>query len=72
MDLYIYQYYKSLCEGDIEKNPYLWYKNKDLHAAWRVLKRSFSFSYRCRFWLFRNCPFETFLLLILKRMKVRI
>lgn len=72
MDLYIYQYYKSLCEGDIEKNPYLWYKNKDLHAAWKSLKRSFSFSYRCRFWLFRNCPFESFLLLILKCMKIRI
>lgn len=72
MDLFIYLYFKQLCESEIEKNPYLWYKNKHLHAAWKVLKRSFSFSYRCRFWLFRHCPFESFLLLILKRMKVRI
>lgn len=72
LDLYIYQYYKSLCESDIKENPYLWYKNKDLHAAWSILKRSFSFSYRCRFWLFRYCPFESFLFQVLKHMKIRI
>lgn len=72
MDQFIYLFFKQLCEYEIVENPYLWYKNKDLHAVWKVLKRSFSFSYRCRFWLFRNCPFESFLLLILKRMKVRI
>lgn len=57
VEKFIFLDYKLYCNGDLYRNPNLWFRNPTVKEIYKRVKKTLGFKYRFRYWIISNRVF---------------